>query len=70
MCLYSVKIPVKIMVNLVHVYSQVLTNIFSDCVKSGNFPDILKYTDITSVFEKGDTIDKTNYRLISTLSNY
>ena len=70
MCLYSVKIPVKIMFNLVHIYSQVLTNIFSDCVKSGNFPDILKYTDITSVFEKGDTIDKTNYRPISTLSNY
>ena len=40
------------MVNSVHIYSQVLTNIFNDCVKSGNFPDILKYADITPVFKK------------------
>ena len=40
------------MVNSVHIYSQVLTNIFNDCVKSGNFPDILKYDDITPVFKK------------------
>ena len=55
-------IPVKITINSVHIYSQVLTNIFNDCVKSSNFPDILKYVDITPVFKKGDTIDKTNYR--------
>ena len=63
-------IPVKIMVNSVHIYSQVLTNIFNDCVKSGNFPDILKYADITPVFKKGDTTGKTNYRPISTLFNF
>ena len=34
-------IPVKIKANSVHIYSQVLTNIFNDCVKSGNFPNIL-----------------------------
>ena len=31
----------KVIVNSVHIYSQVLTNIFNDCVKSGNFPDNL-----------------------------
>ena len=35
-------IPVKIMVNVVHIYSQVLTNMCNDCVKSDNFPVILK----------------------------
>ena len=58
------------MINSVHIYSQVLTNIFNNCVKSGNFPDILKYTDITPVFKKGDTTDKTNCGPISTLSNF
>ena len=43
---------------------------FKDCVKSGNFPGILKYADVTPVFKKGDTTDKTNYRPISTLSNF
>ena len=62
--------PVKIMINSVHIYSEVLTNIFNDCVKSGKFPDVLKYTNITSVFKIGDATDKTNYRPISTLSNF
>ena len=62
--------PVKIIINLVHIYSKVLTNIFNDCVKSGKFPDVLKYADITPVFKIGDTTDKTNYRPISTLSNF
>ena len=47
-------IPVKIMVNSVHVYSHALTKVFNDCVKS----------------EKGDKTNKSNYRPISTLSNF
>ena len=58
------------MVNSVHIYSHVLTNIFNDCVKKGNFPDILKHADITLVFKKGDTTGKTNYIPISTLFNF
>ena len=34
------------MVNPVLTYSHALTKIFNDYVKSGNFPDILKYADI------------------------
>ena len=47
-------VPVKIMVNSVHIYSYALTKIFNNCGKRRNFPDILKYTDITPVFEKDD----------------
>ena len=52
------------------IYSQILTNNFNDCVKIGNFPDNLKYTDITPIFKKDETTDKTNYGPISTLSNF
>ena len=54
----------------IQIYLQVLTKIFNDCVKRGNFPDILKYADIRPDFKKGDTANKTNYRPISTLSNF
>ena len=56
-------------ISSVHIYSQVLTNIFNDFVKSVKFRDILKYTDITPAFKKGDTTDKTNHRSIRTLPN-
>ena len=47
-------IPVKIMANSVHVYSHALVRVFNDCAKS----------------EKGDTTNKSNYRPISTFSNF
>ena len=34
-----------------------------------NFPDLLKYVDVTPVFEKGDVTDQKSYRATSTLSN-
>ena len=58
------------MVKSVHIYSQLLTNIFNNYVESGNFPDVLKYADIRPVFKKGDTTDKTDCRLINTPSNF
>lgn len=39
-------------------------------VKRGNFPDILKYVDITRVSRKDDATDKNNYRPISSRSNF
>ena len=41
--------------------SHALTNIFNDCVKSGDFSDILKYADINPVFKEGDTSDKRTF---------
>ena len=39
-------------------------------LKRGNFPDILKYVDITRVFRKDYATDKNNYRPISSRSNF
>ena len=60
----------RIIKDAAHVYSHRLTIIFNNCIKNSKFPDILKYADITPVFKKGDTTDKSNYRPISTLSNF
>ena len=59
-------IPMRIIKDKAHVYSHRLTIIFNNCIKNSKFPDILKYADITPVFKKGDTTDKSNYRPIST----
>ena len=63
-------ISMRIIKDAAHVYSHRLTIIFNNCIKNSKFPDILKYADITPVFKKGDTTDKSNYRPISTLSNF
>ena len=42
-------IPVKIIDNSDQIYSHALTKIFNDFIKSGNFPDVLKYGDIAPV---------------------
>ena len=63
-------ILVKSTVNLIHTFSHALMKIFNNCIKSGTFPDVIRYTVITLVFKKVDTTDKSNYRLISTLFNF
>ena len=45
-------IPMRIIKNAAHVYSHRLTIIFSNCIRNGKFPDILKYADITPIFKK------------------
>ena len=49
-------------------YSQTFSTILI-LTFSNIFNDILKYTDITTAFKKGDTTDKTNHRSIRTLPN-
>ena len=45
-------IPMRIIKNSAHVYSHILRIIFSNCIRNGKFPDILKYADITPIFKK------------------
>ena len=55
-----------------------LHNLFSECLRTGNFPDNLKIVDITPIFKKKDPlnkdlfkkkdpVNKENYRPISVL---
>ena len=61
--------PLKIIKDLIRVYSHRLTIIFNKYLKMGKFPGILKYT-VTSISQKGNPTDESNYKLISFLSNF
>ena len=63
-------IPMRIIKDVAHVYSHRLPIIFNNCIKNSKFPDNLKYADISPVFRKGDTTDKSSYRPTSTLSSF
>ena len=63
-------IPVKIMKDLIEIYSKKLTNIFNSCLETGYFPTTLKLADVVPIFKKGDNNDKENYRPVSLLPNF
>ena len=44
------EIPIKILKNSIHIYSEKLTNFFNECVINGNFHDTLKRADVTPNF--------------------
>ena len=62
-------IPVSVIMESFSAYYEKLTDIFNDCIRSGTFPEILKKSEVTPVFKKGDLTSKTDYRPVSTLSN-
>ena len=53
-------IPIKILKNSIHIYSEKLTNIFNECLINGKFPDTLKSADVTPIFKKGNNNEKEN----------
>ena len=63
-------IPVSILKESVSAYYEKLTDIFNSYIKSGTFPEILKKSEVTPVFKKGDPTPKTDYCPVSTLSNF
>ena len=44
-----------------------ITAIVNQCVRTSEFPSVLKRGEITPIFKKGDMMDKRNYRPVSTL---
>ena len=63
-------IPVSVLKESVSAYYEKLTDIFNNCIRSGTFPEILKKSEVTPVFKKGDPTSKTDYRPVSALSNF
>ena len=51
-------IPIKILKNSIHIYSEKLTNIFNECLISETFPETSKRADVTPIFKKGNNNKK------------
>ena len=58
----------KIVINSIRICSEKLTNIFSECLINGKFPETMKREDVTSILKKGNGNEKKNYRLVIMLS--
>ena len=63
-------IPIKILKNSIHIYSEKLTNIFNECLINVNFPDTLKRADVSPIFKKGNNNEKENYCPVSMFSTF
>ena len=63
-------IPIKILKNSMHIYSEKLNNIFNECLINGKILDLLKRADVTPVFKKGNDNGKESYRPLSMLSTF
>ena len=63
-------IPVSVLKESVSAYYEKLTDIFDNCIRSSHFPLILKKSEVTPVFKKGNPTSKTDHRPVSTLSNF
>ena len=62
-------IPVKIVKENKDLISYFVYNNFNNALSSLQYPNCLKYADVTPVFKKDDKSNKSNYRPISILPN-
>ena len=60
------EIPLRLLKNCGFTFNQ-LTECINECLHNNCFPDSLKLANVTPVFKKGDSTDKSNYRPISIL---
>ena len=56
------------MINSIRICSEKLTNIFSECLINGKFPETIKREDVTPILKKGNGNEKKNYRPVIVLS--
>ena len=63
-------IPASVFKESLSAYCKEVTDNFNNCIRSGTFPEILKKAEKTQVFKKGNPISKTDFRPVSTLSNF
>ena len=47
--------------------ANILQKLLNESIQTGKFPGSLKLADITPVFKKKDTLNKSNYRPVSVL---
>ena len=65
----SNEIPVSIFMESVFTIYEKLAGILTNCIRSSNFSEILRKSEVTPVFKKSYTASKTDYRPVSTVSN-
>ena len=66
-------IPVKILKLNNDRFSQYLSHIFNESIEAVNFPNELKFADITPVYKRNNRHQKENYKpasIISVISKY
>ena len=63
-------IPTRILKDIANIFSQILSNLINLSFNEGVFPELLKVAKIIPIYKKGDTLDCSNYRTISLLSNF
>ena len=63
-------IPPKILKESIDILKFPLTQHFNSTIENMHFPDDLNFANITPLFKKDDTTDKTNYRSISIYLQY
>ena len=61
-------IPIKFVKLSTSVIAPILTSLYNRCLTEGNFPQVLKVTQITPIYKKGNKKTCSNYRPISLIS--
>ena len=62
-------IPTKVIKINKDIFADFITHHFNYCIAKGEFRDELKQADVIPVHKKNEKCNKTNYRLVSILTN-